>query len=254
MTELLKVEQVEKYYGKGKQLTQTLKGIDFTVTAGEFVSIMGPSGCGKTTLLNCLASFDRVTSGHIYLEGKEISHLKKHQKEQLRQKVLGFIFQDFNLLPTLTAYENIALALSLLHGPTAKMEQKIQEVAKALSIQQSLTKFPSELSGGQQQRVAIARALVKTPRLILADEPTGALDSKAAFQVLACLASLQKTYQTTVLMVTHDVFSASFSQRILFMKDGKIFSQLERGEDTREQFFQRILDVLAVLGGGEDVF
>lgn len=251
---LLKIEQLEKYYGNRRQMTKALDNVSFDIYPGEFVGIMGPSGSGKSSLLNCIATLDRPTSGRILFEGTDLTRLKAKKIEQIRNEQLGFIFQQFNLLDTLTAYENIALALTIQKVAPRKIKPRIQHIAKQLGIENVLSKFPYELSGGQQQRVAAARAMVTDPALVLADEPTGALDSKAARQLLERLEYLNQENRSTILMVTHDAFTASFASRILFIKDGKLFNQLEKGNDSREQFFDRILDVIAVIGGGNDVF
>ena len=250
MKQRLSIKNLEKYYGNKKQLTQALKGVDFDIQEGEFVSIMGPSGSGKSTLLNCIATLDKPTSGQILLDGVDITKLKGKEIEKLRNRELGFIFQQFNLLNTLTAYENIALALTIQKVPVKQIEPRINHIAKQLGIESILKKFPYELSGGQQQRVAAARAMVTDPSLILADEPTGALDSKSSRQLLERLEYLNQENHSTILMVTHDAFTASFTHRVLFIKDGKLFNQLERGDDNRDAFFDRILDVIAVMGGG----
>lgn len=252
--ECLRVQNLEKYYGNKSQMTKALENIEFSVEEGEFVGIMGPSGSGKSTLLNCIATLERPTSGTVCLNGEAIDYRKERKLEKIRKEHLGFIFQEYNLLSTLTAYENIALSLTIQNQSPSTIQKRISLLAQQLGIQEILGKYPAELSGGQQQRVAAARALVKNPDLILADEPTGALDSKSAYQLLEQLEVLQQENQATILMVTHDAFTASFAQRILFIKDGKIFSEIEKGNDTREQFFQRILEVIAVIGGGEDVF
>lgn len=254
MEKRLDIQQLEKYYGNKRQLTKALNGINFTVNEGEFVGIMGPSGSGKSTLLNCIATLDQPTSGRILLSGRDMTRLKEKELEKIRNKELGFIFQQFNLLDTLTAYENIALALTIQKTPVAHIEERVMKMAKALDIQSLLQKYPYELSGGQQQRVAAARAMVTNPALVLADEPTGALDSKSARQLLERLEYLNKEENSTILMVTHDAFTASFASRILFIKDGALFNQLEKGNDSREAFFERILEVIAVIGGGKDVF
>ena len=217
---------------------------------GEYVGIMGASGSGKTTLLNCVSTIDKVTSGHITVAGQEITKLKGSSLNRFRREDLGFIFQDFNLLDTMTAYENIALALSIQKRNAKEIDQRVKEVAKQLGITEILNKYPYQMSGGQKQRVASARAVITKPRLVLADEPTGALDSKSARMLLQSLEFLNEELKTTILMVTHDAFSASYAKRIIFIKDGKIFTELrkENGE-TRKAFFNRIIDVVSVLGG-----
>lgn len=249
MKEILNVQNVVKYYGNKSSLTKALDGISFRVEEGEFVGIMGASGSGKSTLLNCVSTIDRVTSGHIYLEGVDLTTLKGKQLNQYRRDKLGFIFQDFNLLDTLTAFENIALALSIQSVKPQEIEKRVVEVATSLGIKEILNKYPYQVSGGQKQRIACARAMVIHPKLVLADEPTGALDSKASRQLLENFDYLNKQRNTTILMVTHDAFSASYASRILFIKDGKIFTELVRGDDSRKDFFEKIIDVQTLLGG-----
>ena len=247
--ELLKIQQIEKYYGSKSSLTKAIDGISFTVNKGEFVAIMGASGSGKTTLLNCISTIDRVTSGHIYLENTDITTLKGKQLNKFRREKLGFIFQDFNLLDTLTAYENIALSLSIQKVNPAEIDKSVRNVAKQLDIIGVLQKYPYQMSGGQKQRVASARAIVTNPKLILADEPTGALDSKAAKMLLERFNYLNHEHEATIMMVTHDSFTASYSSRVLFIKDGKVFHEISRGDDNRKQFFDKIIDVVTLLGG-----
>ena len=249
METILRIEEIEKYYGSRRNLTKAIDDISFEVEQGEFVAIMGASGSGKTTLLNCISTIDRVTSGHIHLENTDITKLKGNALNTFRREKLGFIFQDFNLLDTLTAYENIALSLSIQNIPAAKIDGKVRKVAKELDIEEVLPKYPYQMSGGQKQRVASARAIVTNPALVLADEPTGALDSKSAKLLLERLRYLNTQLQTTILMVTHDSFTASYAGRILFIKDGKVFHELCRGDDTRKQFFDKIIDVVTMLGG-----
>lgn len=216
---------------------------------------MGPSGSGKTTLLNCISTIDTVTTGNIVINGKDITKLKSKQLEKFRRDELGFIFQDFNLLDTLTAYENIALALTIQGRKANEVDELINKVADNLGIKEILNKFPYQISGGQKQRVASARAIVTNPALILADEPTGALDSKSARMLLESFENLNKDLEATILMVTHDAFTASYAHRILFIKDGKIFNELIRGTDSRKEFFDRIIEVITLLGGdSRDVF
>lgn len=249
MENILKVEKVEKYYGNKSSLTKAIDNLSFVVNQGEFVAIMGASGSGKTTLLNVISTIDRVTSGHIYVEGKDITELKGNQLNQFRRESLGFIFQDFNLLDTLTAYENIALALSIQNVPAKTIDKKIQVVARQLGIQDVLNKYPYQMSGGQKQRVASARAIITNPKLVLADEPTGALDSKSSKMLLERFHYLNTELNTTILMVTHDAFSASYATRVIFLKDGKIFSEICKGNHTRKEFFDQIIDVVTILGG-----
>ena len=252
MKNILSVEKIEKYYGNKENVTKAIDNISFKVEKGEFVGIMGPSGSGKTTLLNCISTIDTVTTGNIVINDKDITKLKSKQVEKFRRDELGFIFQDFNLLDTLTAYENIALALTIKGEKTSKVDSKIKEVAKYLEIEKVLDKYPYQMSGGQKQRVASARAIVTEPSLILADEPTGALDSKSARLLLERLESLNEELSATILMVTHDAFTASYAHRILFIKDGKIFTELVRGNDSRKEFFNRIMEVITMLGGDDN--
>ena len=249
MESILKIEKIEKYYGNKSSLTKAIDNISFEVKTGEFVAIMGASGSGKTTLLNCISTIDKVTSGHIYVAGEDITKLKGNDLNKFRREELGFIFQDFNLLDTLTAYENIALALSIQNANSKEIDQRIKKVSKELDIESVLNKYPYQMSGGQKQRVASARAIVTNPKLILADEPTGALDSKSAKMLLERFSHLNKYYKATILMVTHDPFSASFCERILFLKDGKLFNEIFKGEKSRKEFFNEILDILTLLGG-----
>ena len=255
MKNILSVENIEKYYGNKDNITKVIDNINFKVDKGEFVGIMGPSGSGKTTLLNCISTIDNVTTGSIVINGKDITKLKSKELEKFRRDELGFIFQDFNLLDTLTAYENIALALTIQGKKPKEIDSLIKKVAKSLGIDGILNKFPYQISGGQKQRVASARAIVTNPSLILADEPTGALDSKSARMLLDSFESLNKDLEATILMVTHDAFTASYAHRILFIKDGKIFNELVRGTDSRKEFFDRIIEVITLLGGDDrDVF
>ncbi|MNT17499.1 Bacitracin export ATP-binding protein BceA [compost metagenome] len=216
---------------------------------GEFIAIMGASGSGKTTLLNCISTIDKVTSGHIIINNIDITKLKGNNLSKFRREELGFIFQDFNLLDTLTASENIALALTINNVKHLDIEKRILEVANELEIKDVLNKYPYQMSGGQKQRVAAARALVTKPTLILADEPTGALDSKSARMLLEKLENLNEELKATILMVTHDAFTASYADRIIFIKDGKIFNEIIKGNKTRKAFFESIIDVVTLLGG-----
>ncbi|HHD2752360.1 TPA: ABC transporter ATP-binding protein [Clostridium perfringens] len=247
--DILKVSNIEKYYGKKGNVTKAINDISFTVSEGEFVGIMGASGSGKTTLLNCISTIDKVTSGHIYLEGEDVTTFNSKKLAKFRREKIGFIFQDFNLLDTLTAYENIALALTIQRVNNKEIDRRVREVAEALNISNELNKYPYEMSGGQKQRVASARAIVTNPSLVLADEPTGALDSKAATMLLESLENLNKKLNATIMMVTHDAFTASYANRILFIKDGKIFNELIKGTDSRKEFFNRIIEVITLLGG-----
>ncbi|HFL2530433.1 ABC transporter ATP-binding protein [Clostridioides difficile] len=255
MKNILSVEKIEKYYGNKDNITKAIDNISFKVDEGEFVGIMGPSGSGKTTLLNCISTIDNVTIGKIIINNNDITRLKSKNLDKFRQNELGFIFQDFNLLDTLTAYENIALALTIKGEKPSKIDSKIRDVATYLEIEKVIDKYPYQMSGGQKQRVASARAIVTNPSLILADEPTGALDSKSARLLLERFESLNQDLKATILMVTHDAFTASYAYRILFIKDGKIFTELVRGADSRKEFFNRIIEVTTLIGGDDnDVF
>jgi len=249
MENILTIENISKYYGNKSNLTKAISNISMNVDKGEFIAIMGASGSGKTTLLNVISTIDKVTSGHIYIEGQDITKLKGNDLNRFRREELGFIFQDFNLLDTLTAYENIALALQIQNFKAKAIEQQIKVVARKLDIEDILNKYPYEMSGGQKQRVAAARAIITNPSLILADEPTGALDSKSAKVLLESMEKLNKDLNATIMMVTHDAFTASYADRILFIKDGKIFNELIKGNDSRNKFFDRIIDVITLLGG-----
>ncbi|MBQ5311510.1 MAG: ABC transporter ATP-binding protein [Oscillospiraceae bacterium] len=249
MEHLLKIENIEKYYGSKSSLTKAIDDISFNVDKGEFVAIMGASGSGKTTLLNCISTIDRVTAGHIYLEGTDVTALGGKELNRFRSEKLGFIFQDFNLLDTLTAYENIALALSIQKRPAKETDAEVRRVAEQLGITDVLEKYPYQMSGGQKQRVASARAIVTSPKLVLADEPTGALDSKSAKLLLERLRSLNQEHQATIMMVTHDSFTASYASRVIFIKDGKIFHEITRANDSRKVLFDKIIDVVTLLGG-----
>lgn len=251
MKNILSVEKIEKYYGNKGNITKALDNISLKVYEGEFVGIMGPSGSGKTTLLNCISTIDEVTAGKIIINDNDITRLKSKQLDKFRQNELGFIFQDFNLLDTLTAYENIALALTIKGERPSEIDKNIKEVAGYLDIQEILSKYPYQMSGGQKQRVASARAIVTKPSLILADEPTGALDSKSSRLLLERFEKLNKELNATILMVTHDAFTASYAHKILFIKDGKIFTELIRGNDSRKEFFNRIIEVITLIGGDD---
>ena len=249
MKNVLEVKNIEKYYGNRTNLTKAIDGISFNVGVGEFVGIMGASGSGKTTLLNCISTIDRVTAGKIIINNQDITKLKGNKLNKFRRQELGFIFQDFNLLDTLTAYENIALALTIQKVNSHEIDKKVKEIAQKLEISEILNKYPYQISGGQKQRVASARAIITNPKMVLADEPTGALDSKSARQLLETFEHLNQKLGATILMVTHDAFTASYAERIIFIKDGKIFNELVKGEDTRKQFFEKIIEVQTLLGG-----
>ena len=249
MKTCMQVQNLEKVYGNRGNVTRALNGISFDVYQGEYVGIMGASGSGKTTLLNCVSTIDRATAGKILIEGKDITELKSSEVADFRCRKLGFIFQDYNLLDTLTAFENIALALTIAQTKPSEVNGKVREAAEKLGITEALSKYPVQMSGGQRQRVSAARAMVTNPALILADEPTGALDSKSARALLECFKAMVKELGSTILMVTHDPFSASYCDRILFIRDGKLFTELRRGGNKRKDFFDKIIDVMAVLGG-----
>ncbi len=249
MEHILEVKQIEKYYGNKSNLTKAIDNISFNVDEGEFVGIMGASGSGKTTLLNCISTIDRVTAGHILINDEDITKLKGKRLNKFRREELGFIFQDFNLLDTLTAYDNIALALTIQKMNPVEIDQKVKEIAKKLEIIDILNKYPYQVSGGQKQRIASARAIITNPKLVLADEPTGALDSKSARQLLESFETLNEKLGATILMVTHDAFTASYAERILFIKDGLIFNEIVKGSDTRKQFFEKIIEIVTLLGG-----
>lgn len=249
MENILTVNNIEKYYGGKPNITKAIDNISFTIDKGEFIGIMGPSGSGKTTLLNCISTIDTVSTGNIIINGHDITKLKSKKLENFRENELGFIFQDFNLLDTLTAYENIALALTIQGKKPKEIDSLIKSIVENLGISSILNKYPYEMSGGQKQRVASARAIVTNPSLILADEPTGALDSKSSRLLLDSFENLNEKLKATILMVTHDAFTASYAHRILFIKDGKIFNELIRGNDSRKEFFDRIIEVITILGG-----
>lgn len=249
MENVLEVKNIEKYYGNKSNLTKAIDNISFNVKNGEFVGIMGASGSGKTTLLNCISTIDKVTAGHIIINKEDITRFKGNKLNKFRREELGFIFQDFNLLDTLTVYENIALALTIQKIKASEINKRVKEIAKKLEITGILNKYPYQISGGQKQRAASARAIITNPKIVLADEPTGALDSKSARQLLENFELLNQKMGATILMVTHDAFTASYTNRILFIKDGKIFNELIKGNDTRKQFFEKIIEVQTLLGG-----
>lgn len=252
MDKILRVENLQKYYGNKGNITKAVSNISFDVDEGEFIGIMGASGSGKTTMLNCISTIDTPTAGRILIDSVDVTSMRSGELAKFRREKLGFIFQDFNLLDTLTAYENIALALTITKTPPGEISKKIMNVAALLNITEVLKKYPYQMSGGQKQRVASARAIITNPSLILADEPTGALDSKSARMLLESFCRMNEETKATILMVTHNAYSASYCKRILFIKDGKLFNELLRGSDSRQQFFERIMDVTAVLGGDND--
>ena len=246
---VLQVEHVEKVYGSRNNVTRALADVSFTVNKGEFVGIMGASGSGKSTLLNCVSTIDTVTSGTVSVMGADVTRMKAAKLTKFRREQLGFIFQDSNLLDTLTARENIALPLTIARVPAREVLARVEQTAQRLNISPVLDKYPYQMSGGQQQRVAAARALVTDPAIIMADEPTGALDSKNARLLLESFEVMNRQYQATVLMVTHDSFAASYTERVLFICDGRIFTELRRGDTDRRAFFDRIMEVVAMMGG-----
>ena len=249
MSDYIRVCDVEKYYGNASNITKAVNRVSFQVEKGEFVGVMGASGSGKSTLLNMLATIDRVTAGHIYYESTDITELGEDALAEFRKNNLGFVFQDYNLLDKLTIEENIILALTLQDKHKRECVKKCDEMLTLLGIGDIRDKFPYQVSGGQKQRCACARAMVNEPKLLLADEPTGALDSHSAQILLETFTKLNKAMDATILMVTHDAFSASYCSRILFLKDGKLFHELVRGEKERKDFLQEILDVLSMTGG-----
>lgn len=249
MSKILQIKNIEKYYGNKGNLTKAINNISFDIENKEYVAIMGASGSGKTTLLNCISTIDKVTSGHIFIGDQEVTNLKGNKLNKFRREQLGFIFQDFNLLDTLTAYENIALALTIQKVNAKEIEKRVKDIAIKLEITDVLNKYPYQMSGGQKQRVASARAIITNPKLVLADEPTGALDSKSARMLLENFEYLNEQLDATILMVTHDAFSASYANRVIFIKDGKLFNELRRGDDSRKVFFNKIIDVVTLLGG-----
>ena len=250
MKKILKLDHIQKFYGSGDNITKAIQNISFTVNESEFVGIMGASGSGKTTLLNCISTIDTVSAGHIYLDDTDITKINEKEIARFRRENLGFIFQDFNLLDTLTVSENIALALTINHVPVGQIDGLVQEMAAKLNITDILEKYPYQVSGGQKQRCACARAIINKPKLILADEPTGALDSNSSQMLLSTIQNINTEIGATILMVTHDAFSASYASRILFLKDGEIFTEILKGNDTRQMFFEKILNLLTMMGGG----
>ena len=246
---VLSVRNLEKVYGGRGAQTRALDDVSLDVERGEFVAIMGASGSGKSTLLNCVSTIDSATSGRILVDGADVSSMRGRDLARFRRERLGFVFQDSNLLDTLTARENVALPLTISRVAAGEKLSRVEGVARRLGIEKCLDKYPYQLSGGQQQRVAAARALVTRPSLIMADEPTGALDSKSARLLLECLEQLNRELSATVLMVTHDSFAASYTGRVVFIRDGRVFTELRRGDMGRREFFDRIMQVVAMMGG-----
>lgn len=249
MEPILSVEHLRRDYGGRGSVTHAVDDVSFSVERGEFVGIMGASGSGKSTLLNCIATIDTPTAGHIRVEGQDVTALKGRSLSRFRRERLGFVFQDCNLLDTLTAFENIALALTILGTPAGEIDRRVRDTAGLLGLERVLEKYPYQLSGGEQQRVAAARAIITAPALVLADEPTGALDSKSAGQLLGQLSQLNREQGATIVMVTHDAFTASWCHRILFIKDGRLWHELRRDGEDRRRFFQDIIGVVSRLGG-----
>ena len=251
MEPILSVEHLRRDYGGRGRVTHAVDDVSFSVERGEFVGIMGASGSGKSTLLNCIATIDTPTAGHIRVEGQDVTALKGRSLSRFRRERLGFVFQDCNLLDTLTAFENIALALTIRGTPAGEIEGRVKETAELLGITDCLNKYPYQMSGGQRQRTAAARAIITDPALVLADEPTGALDSRSAKLLLDRFEALNREGRATILMVTHDAFTASYCRRILFLQDGAVLTQLERGGQSRRAFFQQIIGVVTRLGGDQ---
>lgn len=249
---ILEASKIHKTYGNKFNKQEVLKGIDLRVNKGEFVSIMGASGSGKTTLLNVLSSIDRVSQGTIQIEGKEFTAMKEKQLAEFRKHHLGFIFQEYNLLDTLTVRENVLLPLSIKNVSKKEANEKFQEIASELGIYELKDKYPSEISGGQKQRTSAARAFIHDPSIIFADEPTGALDSKSASDLLNKLSDMNEKHQATIIMVTHDPVAASYCSRVVFIKDGQIYTQLNKGEESRQSFFNDIIKTQGVLGGVQE--
>ena len=251
MEKILETKDIRKVYGHGSSAVNALDGVSFSVEKGEFVGIMGASGSGKSTLLNCISTIDDVSEGSIIIGDEDITKMKRKSKTKFRKDKLGFIFQQFNLLDTLTAYENIAIPLSIKGVAPGEIDKKVKDIAKKLDVEKMLKKYPYQMSGGQQQRIAAARAIVSDPSIVLADEPTGALDSKSAKMLLNSLETMNDEMNATILMVTHDSFSASYCKRILFIKDGKVYREIKRGGKDRKAFFDDIIEVVSEIGGAE---
>lgn len=252
MDAILRLEHIQKYYGSGANLTKAINDISLSVQKGEFLGIMGASGSGKTTLLNCISAIDTVSAGHIFLDGADVTEIRAKDLAKFRRENLGFVFQDYNLLDALTVSENIALALTINHVPEDAISGRVEEIAGALQISDILGKYPYQVSGGQKQRCACARAVINKPRLLLADEPTGALDSHASEVLLETMRGINRQYGATILMVTHDAVSASYADRVVFLRDGEIYTEIFKEENPRRVFFEKILDVQSVMGGGRD--
>lgn len=247
---MLEVVQVSKVY-EGKVPYRALSFINFKVDEGEFVGIMGPSGSGKTTLLNVISTIDFPTSGYVTIGGENPHLLKQNDLAKFRRRQLGFVFQDFNLLKTLTVEENIVLPMTLDNKPVKEMKKRVKEIAQTLGIESILHKRIYEISGGQMQRAAVARAIIHDPKLVLADEPTGNLDSKSSKDVMELFSLINEKFNTTILLVTHDPTAASYCDRVVFIRDGKLYSEIHKG-DNRQVFFQKIIDTISLMGGNGD--
>lgn len=245
MNTVIKTKYLTKHYGR----TEVLKNIDLTVQSGEFTAIMGPSGSGKTTLMNVLSTIDTLSGGEVWINGQSLLELKKKQLRQFRQEQIGFIFQDYNLLDTLTIKENMLLPLSLRKFPNSELEQRLRPIVTALQIENILHKYPTEVSGGQKQRAAAGRAMITQPAIVFADEPTGALDSRSATQLLEQLTQLNEAFTTTILMITHDAYAASFAKRVIFLRDGRIVNEIYQGNQAPKAFYDQILTLQSAMGG-----
>ncbi|QVK17640.1 ABC transporter ATP-binding protein [Mycoplasmatota bacterium] len=252
MNQIIKAENIKKYYGKGTSITKAVNGIDLRVYEGEFIAIMGASGSGKTTLLNMFSTLDKPTSGKLLINDIDVSKINKNKASDFRREELGFIFQDFNLLDTLTIYDNIAFSLAINHANEKIIKSQVNSIAQKLDIMDILNKFPYEISGGQKQRATAARAIINKPSLVLADEPTGALDSKTSKTLLETISYINSELNTTVLMVTHDSVAASYANSVIFIRDGRVFTRAEKGNRSRREFFEQILDTISVLEGGNN--
>ena len=248
MSSIIEAKNLTKTYGRKGSLCRALKNINLNINKADFVSVMGPSGSGKTTLLNIVSTIDSPTNGEVLLDGKALDGLSPKETADLRRELIGFVFQDFSLLDNMTIRDNISLPLSLNGTGAVEIQKRTTELAAAFSIESQLDKYPYQLSGGQKQRAAVCRALIYKPGILFADEPTGALDSKSAAELLACFRNIRESYNTTIVMVTHDASAASYSDRVLFLKDGEIHGKLEAGAG-RKEFFRKILNMVAALGG-----
>lgn len=250
MKKVLEARNISKVYDTGESKFTALKGISLQVNEGDFVGIMGPSGSGKTTLLNVLSTIDNTSKGEILIDGKDVVSMNDDKLALFRRNHLGFIFQDYNLLDTLTVRENIALPLALSNVKAREVDSRVIEIAKKFGIKDILDKYPYQISGGQKQRCAASRAIVTNPSIIFGDEPTGALDSKSATDLLETIETLNENNKATILMVTHDAFAASYCKRVVFIKDGELYQELQRNELTRKQFFKKVVDVMSTISGG----